>query len=225
MSTSTVKQLSGPPQPRKTEPKWLVVFGLLDPLSKGASCRFAARLTLFAACGLLCFATPSIAKAQAIHARISVTSVTSARIRIEAEVPSATNVLSFRNTYGDVLGLGERIEMVAARNSEGGNVVVQKLAPGEFQAAEKFTRLTYEVNVSEPSRPAQMSHVSWLTRDQGLFMLADLLPQRVIESGSLAGVSIQVGVPAGWSITSNITNEGNQLYWTDDPDKAVFLIG
>ena len=225
MPTSTVKHVSARLGPRKIESRRLNENAFLNRFSKRKVSKFTWPATLFATCALLCLTARASVNAQTLRARISVTSVAPARIRIDAEFPGATNVLSFRNAYGGVLGLGERIEMVAARNADGGNVVVQKLAPGEFQAAEKFTRLTYGVNLSEPSRPAQMSHVSWLNRDQGLLMLADLLPQPTMDSGNFSSASIQLDVPTSWSITSNITNEGNQQYWTDNPDKALFLTG
>jgi len=54
-------------------------------------------------------------------------------------------VLSFRNAYGGVLGLGERIEKLEASKATGESVPVRKLAPGEFQTAESVTRFSYDV--------------------------------------------------------------------------------
>jgi predicted metalloprotease with PDZ domain len=167
--------------------------------------------------------TPKV-EAQTIRAQISVISVAPALIRIEAEIPTAGERLSFRNTYGGVLGLGERIEMLEAMKASGEKVAVQKLAPGEFQASERFTRLRYDVNVAEPARPAQMSHVSWLNREHGLLMLADLLPLATKDSGSLSSALIKINVPQGWTVASNVKQEGSQ-FSTDDPENAVFLIG
>ena len=223
MPISTVKHLSGPPQPRKTEPEWPVMFSPLMQFSKRKTARLAVRAALLTVCGFVSLAGLSSVKAQTLHARISVTSVAPARIRIDAELPNATNVISFRNSYGGVLGLGERIEMLEAiRGSK--STPVQKLAPGEFQTAEKFTRFRYDVNVAEPSQAAQMSHVSWLNRDHGLLMLADLLPVSTKDSVSFTSALISVDVPMGWTIASNIKKEGLQ-FSTDDPENAVFLIG
>src|SRR5260370_39542703 len=69
-----------------------------------------------------------------------------------------------------------------------------------------------------------MSHVSWLNRDHGLLMLADLLPQLTKESVSFPTTVIQLDVPAGWTSTANVKNEGAK-YLTEDPEKTVFLIG
>ena len=224
MPTTTVKHLYGPLQLQKTERKRLVVLNLLDHLSKSTACHFIARLTLFAACGVVCFAASSSTAAQTIHARISVTSVAPARIRIEAELPHATKVLSFRNTYGGVLGLGERIEALQAFNAGGGSVRVAKLAPGEFRAAEDFTHCIYDVTLAEPAQPAQMSHVSWLNREHGLLMLADLLPASTMDSGEFSSVVIAFDVPTGWTVASNVKKEGTQ-FSTETSDEAVFLLG
>jgi hypothetical protein len=224
MPTSTVKHVSGPPQPRKIEPARPFVFKPLMESAKRNSSRLAARTALFTVCGFLILANLSSAKAQTLRAQISVFSVAPARIKIDVEFPTATNILSFRNAYGGVLGLGERIEMLEAINGSGESIRVQKLAPGEFQTAEKFAHFRYEVNGAEPSRPAQMSHVSWVNRDQGLLMLADLLPPATKDSGNFSAALITVDVPAGWTVASNVKKEGLQ-FSTDDPENAVFLIG
>ena len=96
---------------------------------------------------LFTIASAANLNAQTIRVRIAITSVAPARITITAEVPSAIKVLSFRNAYGGVLGLGERIEKLEASKATGESVPVRKLAPGEFQTAESVTRFSYDVNV------------------------------------------------------------------------------
>ncbi|MDQ2975372.1 MAG: hypothetical protein M3R69_08175 [Acidobacteriota bacterium] len=163
--------------------------------------------------------------AQAVSARINVISLAPALVRIDLELPTPTNVLSFPNVYAGVLGLGERIEKAEAIGASGGTVSLKKLAPGEFQSTEKFRRFSYVVNLSEPARPAQMSHVSWLNREQGLLMLADLFPQSSQGSEAFSAVSIQLDIPSGWAARSNVKEEGAQQYSTAEPAQAVFLIG
>jgi predicted metalloprotease with PDZ domain len=191
---------------------------------RGNAQRLMARIAFFTVVGFLCLAGAGNAEAQTLHVRISVVSVEPARIRIDTEFPQATNVLSFRNAYGGVLGLGERIEMVEAIRPNGESVRAQQLAPGEFKNAEAFARFKYEVNVTEPLRPAQMSHVSWVNREHGLLMLADLLPSATSNSGGFTTALISVDAPAGWMVTSNAKREGLQ-FSTDDLDNTVFLIG
>jgi len=173
---------------------------------------------------LLIITSPASLNAQTLRVKIAITSLAPARITISAELPSGVKVLSFRNAYGGVLGLGERIENLEPSKATGESVPVRKLAPGEFQTAEGVTRFSYEVNLTKPLRPAQMSHVSWLNQDHGLLMLADLLPQLTKESVNFTSTVIQLDVPAGWTSTANVKNEGVQ-YSTEDPEKTVFLIG
>jgi predicted metalloprotease with PDZ domain len=179
------------------------------------------RLLLLVSCIPLSFASAPLAKAQALHARISVLSTAPAQVRVEAEFPQPTSLISFRNTYAGVLGLGDRVATPEAVKLNGESVRLEKAAPGEFQTADKFTRVIYEMTLAEPSRPAQMSHISWLDQDHGLLMLADLLPQ---SAGVFSSTVIELEVPPGWTIASNTTREGRQ-FSTDDPENAVFLIG
>jgi len=211
MPTSPVKQVSGPLHTQKTSRFY------------HDNChRFAPPLMAFWL--LLCFGNISDSNAQTLNLKIKVTSVAPAKLRIELALPSQTKVLSFRNTYAGVIGLGERIKAVEASNSSGETVAVKKLAPGEFKASESFSRVSYDVSVTELARPAQMSHVTWLHQDQGLLMLSDLLPQPTETAGRFASTVISVEAPAGWKVTSNLRRESSQ-FSTSDPDTAVFLIG
>jgi predicted metalloprotease with PDZ domain len=228
MPTSTVKPVSGPLRTRRPERRRCVVFPPMNQFWGNRFPRFTLRARFLVVCALLTLTTASAANAQVLKAQIKVTSLDPGRIRIEAELRTATNVLSFRNTYAGVLGLGERIETLEAIDSSGETVRVQKLAAGEFRADEKFSRLRYEVTVALPARPADMSHVSWLTREHGVLMLADLLPQSTRDSNGLAAaltpVLVSVDVPKRWTVASNTRNLGSQ-FSTDDPEKAVFLVG
>jgi predicted metalloprotease with PDZ domain len=225
MLTSTVKEVSERPQPRKIEPVLLIMFQQFANLFLGSRVRIGARELLFSACGLLLLGGVANVHGQTLRAHISVVSVDPGRVKIEAELPDATGTLSFRNTYAGVLGLGERIEKLEASRANGESVQVNRLAPGEYQSTEKFARVRYEVNLAEPSRPAQMSHVSWLNREHGLLMLMDLLPvtTRSSSSGSSSAV-VEVDVPAGWTVAANAKKDGAR-FSTEDPENAVFLIG
>ena len=216
MPTSATKHVSGTREPQKAAHRRTVAFQDLSKL-------FRSKI-LGTICALLSFATFFGAYAQTLKARISITSIVPARLKIDAQLPSATNTLSFRNTYGGVLGLGERIETVAGIRDNGERVRIQKLAPGEFQSTEKFARFIYDVSLAEPLRPADMSHVSSLNSDRGVLMMADLLPQSTGNPGGFASALIIIDAPIGWAVASNVKDEGSQ-FSTDDPETAVFLVG
>jgi len=224
MSTSTVKIVFGPPdrqiafQKRQTSSNRLrQFFGQLTRV-------FGTHANVFAACALLSFGSIATINAQSLKVRVSVISTAPARIKIDVHLPNTTTSLSFRNTYGGVLGLGERIETIAGIRDNGEKIQLEKLTPGEFKSVAGFSRFIYEVNLAGPRRPADLSHVSSLNSDYGLLMMADLLPQSTANSGTLASASIDVDVPNGWTVSSNTKKEGSQ-FSTDDPETAVFLLG
>ncbi|MEP6568455.1 MAG: hypothetical protein ABJC10_01670 [Acidobacteriota bacterium] len=224
MPTITVKYVPGPREAQKIELKWRVVACRLSQLLARKARLFAAGKVLFALCALLGSGTLASLKAQSLSARISVSSAAPARIRIDVRLPAPTKHLSFRNTYAGVLGLGERIEIVEGIRDNGERVRVQKLAPGELECGERVSRLTYEVNLAQSPRPSDMSHVSSLDSDRGVLMMADLLPQSTGGANGFASAVITVEVPTGWTVASNVDNNGPQ-FSTDDPESAVFLIG
>jgi predicted metalloprotease with PDZ domain len=175
--------------------------------------------------GLIVLSVSAGVQAQTLNVRLAVDSTAPARVRINAEFPNFTDVISFPNSYGGVLGLAERIENVKARLAGGPAVTVRKLAPGEFQTSEKFNQISYDVNLSEPMPPAQASHVSWLNSEHGLLMLSDLLPRSIKGSGAFPSVKIQLELPLAWTAASNSEKQASLAYFTEEPEKAVFLIG
>jgi len=223
MPTSPVKQLFGPLQPRKNQAMAVRMLNANRYFPSLIAVRLGMWTALFAVCGFTGVANVSIVEAQTLQARISLVSVAPALIRIEAEFPTPRKALSFRNAYAGVLGLGERIKALEATKASGESVAVQKLGPGEYQTSEEFKSIRYDVNLAEPARPAQMSHVSWLNREQGLLMLADLLPVSTKDTDSFSAAQIKVDVPVDWTVASNAKLAGAQ-FSTGDPENAVFMI-
>ena len=163
-------------------------------------------------------------RAQTLRARITATPSAPAKLRIELEYPSETDVLAFRNSYGGILGLAQRIGTVEARSATGELVRVEKVGLGEFKSTPKAAKFTYDVDVTEPARLENMSHISWLNGERGLLMPSDLLPRPISGPGNFSSVRITLEVPPGWSISSNVEREGQHDFTTSDPDKVVFLI-
>jgi M61 glycyl aminopeptidase len=224
MSTSTVKAVFGPPDRQIIFRKRQVSSNRLRQFFGKATRVFSMHTNPFAVCALLSFASFTTLDAQTLNARITVVSSAPARIKIDARLPGGSTVLSFRNTYAGVLGLGERIETVEGIRDNGERVPLQKLTPGEFQSVQRLSRIAYEVNLAGPRRPADLSHVSSLNSDYGVLMMADLLPQSTSDSTTFASALIDVDVPNGWTVSSNIKKDGSQ-FSTDDPETAVFLVG
>jgi len=172
--------------------------------------------------GCLLSASFSTANAQTVTARISVISTNPARIRVSAELNRAIRTISFRQTYAGILGLGERIQSLQAFGGNGSALTTHTMGAGEFRADEAFARFGYEVDLAPPSRPSQMSHVSWLDPDKGLLLMADLLPQR-FDGASSSKAQLTIEPPPGWSVRGNLSSDGS-TYVLNDPDSAIFLL-
>ena len=128
---------------------------------------------------------------------------------VRADLSSPSDSWSFRNTYAGVLGIAERVDDFRAITSSGQDARAKKIATGEFRSELDATTITYKVRLSEINA-ASVSHVSWLTGDYGVLMLADLLPR------DFTNFSISFELPAGWQVESSNTR----------PDEnAVFLVG
>jgi predicted metalloprotease with PDZ domain len=115
--------------------------------------------------------------------------------------------------------LGDRIREFQA-NGSGTPVSVKNLVPGEFRLASPVNRVSYSINIT-PGSTADLPHISWLTNDSGVLMLADLLPDL---SEIELGVLIQFELPEGWKVYSSTTPVG-RAFVVNEPDKAVFMIG
>ena len=125
-------------------------------------------------------------------------------------------VLSEMHLLG-ALGLGERIEQFQATRSNE-PVPVKRLAPGEFRGEREADTLSYEAHIP-PRDSADVAHVSWLTTDYGVLMLADLLPE-----GITAG-SIALGLSDGWSARSSEACDKTHHCLFGDPARQVYLVG
>jgi predicted metalloprotease with PDZ domain len=187
--------------------------------SAGKAYRANAFRIIVAICAILVCAETG--RAQTLRARVSVLPGSSAGLKIEGEYPGGAKQWSFLNVYGGIVGLGDRIRNFRLADSVGNDVSVTRLGPGEYRAAGRATRFSYEVNASEPHNPSDAAHVSWLTGDCGYLMLADLLPN--LSDGSTA--LIEFGLPAEWTIASSVQPDSDRHYRLGEPGKAVFFVG
>src|SRR5689334_32583 len=159
-------------------------------------------------CGLLIVSSVNAGAAQ-VHSRVTISISDALEVRIEAELPKPIRSWSFLNAYAGVLGIAERVDDFRAITGSGQDAGAKKIATGEFRSDLDATRISYKVKVSEITA-ANVSHVSWLTGDNGVLMLADLLPQDFTDP------SIDFALPAGWQIKNSNTRLD---------EKAVFLVG
>ena len=180
----------------------------------------ARRASLYLFC--VCFILPlsaGVASAQALDVKIKVVSVSPARVRVEGRRAEAAGAWSIRNFYGSAAGLAERVENFSLFDDGGGAVAVRKLAPGEFSAAGPASRFTYDFKLDPPAFVSDSSHVSWLTADRGLLMLADLLPV------PLKTAKVELTLPSGWKFATAETRSAAGVFEVSDAERAVFAVG
>jgi predicted metalloprotease with PDZ domain len=176
------------------------------------------RASVLKAALLLCLSVAP-ASGQSSSSRVFVTIRNPPEVVVSIDLSTATNSWSFRNSYAGTLGLGDRIREFQA-NGSGTPVPLKNLAPGEFRLASPVNRVSYVINIS-PGSTAGLPHISWLTNDSGVLMLADTLPDL---PEIKRGVVIEFGLPEGWQVYSSISPIGRGFV-VNEPDKAVFMIG
>ncbi|MCM3905074.1 MAG: hypothetical protein ND866_25550 [Pyrinomonadaceae bacterium] len=177
---------------------------------------------LLAILGFLIYPSQQV-YAQSLKVRVIVTSLSPARVLVEAEGPLA-DTWSFRNVYAGISGLGYRVESFkVAAPSEA--VSVRNLAPGEFRSSKEVSTFSYELQIEERARLAELAHVSWINQERGFLMLADLLPRLGRKSLVPSPVTIEFKLPAGWTVASALLPDKNQQYSVANVDSAVFYVG
>jgi M61 glycyl aminopeptidase len=164
-------------------------------------------------------ARPVEVKTRPLEVKISVTSLSPALIHIEGRKSEGATAWSFRNFYGSVAGLAERVENFTLSDDGGAEVSVRKLAPGEFSSARAATRFAYDVKLDPPAFSTDAAHVSWLDAGRGLLMPGDLLPQ------PLADAKVTLQLPAGWAVSTVDEKDADGAYDLSEAERAVFAIG
>src|SRR5215212_9899402 len=164
-------------------------------------------------------ARPLQIRTRPLEVRISVTSSSPARVHVEGRRSEGATAWSFRNFYGSIAGLAERVENFTLSDDGGASIAVRKLAPGEFTAARAATRFAYDVKLAPPAFASDAAHVSWLGAGRGLLMPGDLLPQ------PLADAKVTIQLPAGWAVSTVDEKGSDGAYNLSDAERAVFAVG
>jgi predicted metalloprotease with PDZ domain len=162
-----------------------------------------------------CLAPVARAEFQATQIMVQVSRPDLVKITIRPRQPLRN--WTFINSYAEALGLGDRVQGFQS----GSAIVVKRIATGVFEADSPLTSVTYEVRLAI-DRVSNPAHVSWLTADGGVLMLADLLPIEVAEAGR---INARFELPDGWRLPSFVTARDGSDYLIADPQNAVLSIG
>ena len=159
----------------------------------------------------------SAASAQTTRARVQVSVSNSAFVSVQISSIEPADNWSFRNVVAGALGLGDRVEQFRASEKDR-ELNVRKLAAGEFRSDRLADKVSYVVKIP-PQRPGDFAHVSWLTEETGLLMLADLLPESIVNA------QVDFALPAGWRVGTPLRSDAVNSFSIEKVDRQVFLVG
>jgi hypothetical protein len=165
----------------------------------------------------------SNSQAQTLETKIKITD-SDAFIKgnfIDAEKAKNVTNFSFLKSYTNIENLGERISDVNLSDKSGQSVNYKKLIDGEFLAENGFQSWSYRTNLSVSKNISAMAHVSWISDEQGILMLGDLLP----EFGENIPAKITFELPKDWHISTVEKRLGENVFSVSDVEKAIFYIG
>jgi hypothetical protein len=158
--------------------------------------------------------------AQPTRSEVSISVARNSEVHIEIKVGAPSESWSFLNTYAGALGLGDRVKEFAASRSNR-TIPARRVASGEYRLDSAADTLKYTVWIP-PGRPADLAHISWLTNDGGVLMLADLLPESLLKE---ADTTVEFELPNQWSVESSFARDRPNRFVVTAPEKAVFLTG
>ncbi|MEO6051108.1 MAG: hypothetical protein ABIP78_07230 [Pyrinomonadaceae bacterium] len=94
----------------------------------------------------------------------------------EKEIGRGRN-FSFLFDYAGIPNLSERVSSVSLEAADGSPVKFRRLIAGEYLADSDFIGWSYNLDLTPLKDQTAAGHVSWLTHDDGILFLSDLLPQ------------------------------------------------
>jgi predicted metalloprotease with PDZ domain len=92
---------------------------------------------------------------------------------------------------------------------------------GEYLANGAASGFQYRVNINPNADARALAHVSWRAGEQGVLMLADLLPQ--ISDDFSAKIKFEV--PTDWKIIANEKSSGEKMFDVASVERAIFAVG
>lgn len=180
-----------------------------------------ARILLNAALvclAIISIAPPSYAQSDRTKVKLVFSPPDQLQVNISARHPIQT--WSFLNSYAGATGMAERVHNFRDDSRGVEPAAARKIAAGVFRADHPLHAAIYEVKLSL-GRSSDAAHVSWLTSDGGVLMLADLLPMEIIQEGPL---DASFDLPNGWEV-SPLVPLSARLYSIEDPMNAVWSVG
>lgn len=147
----------------------------------------------------------------------------SGRFTSDSRIANKKN-LGFLDSASGIPGLGKRVAEIKLLGKSGTAVAFRKLVDGEYVAESDFEAWEYTVDLSPNFISIAAGHVSWLTNENGILMLDDLLPQFTVGKQTISAL-ISLRNRAEWSAASGPDQMGIQATAFDDYRKGVIYLG
>ncbi len=163
--------------------------------------------------------------AQDLEASIKINPATpnTAQVSGKMSKPSKANWF-FTKTVANADNLGARISDFQLFGEQNRAVIVKKLMDGEYLADSEATYFQYRINLEPSPNALTKAHVSWISAEQGILMLDDLLPQSAANNRKISA-KIKIEMPDDWKIFSIEKNTVENVFEMESVGKAVFAIG
>lgn len=129
--------------------------------------------------------------------------------------------LLFLLSYADSDNLGSRVGNLELFDYTAQKINYKKIAEGSFVAEQPFNSFSYRTNAAIPANVLSTAHTSWVSTQNGVLRLNDLLP--VFETKYSTNVSLEL--PADWKISTVEKSTEHNNYSIEKNENAVFVIG
>lgn len=168
-----------------------------------------------------------VAAAQEFEATVEISSSSFVKIEgkfLKENFSQSRKNWSFLNSVGGVENLGARVSYFSVFDKQGRAISINKLTDSEFLAEEIADSFKYQINLSSLQSITGKAHVSWLSGEQGILMLDDLLPQ-FNSNNQPVSARIKFELPADWKIISSEKKSNETTFEVKNVEKAIFGIG
>lgn len=135
-----------------------------------------------------------------------------------------SNRLAFTENYADVSNLASRIENLKVYGEKNDEIKLKKINQSEYESNQQIISWKYEVKSEISQTITDAAHVSWISEDQGLLMLNDLLPQ-FSSNDKKVSAKISFELSPDWKVSTSETRTNENVYEVKNIENAVFLIG
>ncbi len=150
-------------------------------------------------------------------------------VKVSGRFTSGTRItnkknLGFLASASGISDLGKRVAELKLLGRSGELVAFRTLMDGEYLAESEYTAWEYTVDLSPYSNSIAAGHVSWLTNENGILMLDDLLPQFSVDTEKVSA-SIRLRNRAEWSAASGADPIDVEPRIFEDYKKAIIYLG